>query len=308
MADGACRFRQLQGRKNSLYGIAVALTVVMVTPVWAETTSARPGHTIATLPLLREVVTPDVHFASYRDESDEDSDQFEPYLEEIFLGFVIYPQEQGEVQLTWGYFDHVETDHDSLFLFEVEYGITDRLQIGVALPADFMPEESFDGVRHVGVELYWNFYSNPNTGRGYGVGFELGLPTDAPTGDSRTYVYEPFAVAYQDFQSFAVNISGALEVEDALDPSEPTETSGELAAAVFGPVGNFTPMLELGVEIEADETPIRLAPGLYWSPCDKPVDFAIAFPIGLNRDAPDLGIFLLAIIEFDSGARCPRLF
>jgi hypothetical protein len=308
-AGGANRLHGLRGGKNSLYGVAVLLTAVLVNQAWAETAWLEPVQELTALPLIREDSSPEIRFVADRDDDeDEEGNNFEPYLEEVFLGFVIYPQEQGEVQLTWGYFDHVETNHDALFLFEVEYGITDRFQIGVEVPVDFMPEDSFDGVQNIGLELYWNFYSNPQTGRGYGIGFEIGFPTDAPAGESRAYIYEPFVVAYQDFQTFAVNISGAVEVENPLEPGEPSETSGELAAAVFGPVGRFTPMLEVGVEIEADETPVRLAPGLYWSPCDKPVDFAVALPIGLNRDAPDFGVFLLAIIEFETKERCPRLY
>jgi hypothetical protein len=290
----------LCSRKGLLYSLAALITAWTVGTCMADVLQMSPNWVAAPSPLWEDDSAPGIRYASDRD-GEEGGSQFEPYLQEIFLGFVIYPQEQGEVQLTWGYFDHVESNHDSQFLFELEYGITDQLQIGFSLPADFLPKESFDGVRHVGVELYWNFYNNLDTGRGYGAGFELGFPTDAPAGESRTYIYEPFVVAYQDFKTFAVNLSGGLEIEDALEPGEPTETRGELAAAAFGSVGKFTPMLELGVEIEPDQTTVRLAPGLYWSPCEKPVDFAVALPIGLNRDTPDFGVFLLAIVEFGGG-------
>jgi len=40
----------------------------------------------------------DIRYASSQEEGEE-GNQFEPFVEEVFLGFVIYPQEQGEVQL-----------------------------------------------------------------------------------------------------------------------------------------------------------------------------------------------------------------
>jgi hypothetical protein len=242
----------------------------------------------------------DTAFLSSSREEGEEEQQSGPYLQELFLGMVIYPQEQGEWQLTWGYYDHVETNRDSQVFFEVEYGITDQLQIGLEVPVEFSTEEeSFEGMRNLGVGLYWNFYNDPRTGRAYGIGFDCGLPVDAPAGESRTIAYEPFAVAYQDFSEFALNISAALEVQNPLTPGEPTETTGDLDFAIFRRIGCVTPILELGVEITSQEVPVRLAPGLYWNLCDEGVDFAISFPVGLNDDAPDFGVFLLAIVEIE---------
>jgi hypothetical protein len=75
---------------------------------------------------------------------------------------------------------------------------------------------------------------------------------------------------------------------------------------VFRPVGKFVPILEVDLEIAPDEVPVRLAPGLYWHPFDKFLDLAISCPIGLNNDAPDIGLFLLAIMEFDAHLQRPK--
>jgi hypothetical protein len=232
---------------------------------------------------------------------DEEEDGVKIYLEEVFLGTVVYPQEQNELQLTWGYYHGVESDRDSLLFFETEYGLTDRLQIGFEVPVDFIREEErFDGMRNVGLELYYNFYNDRRRGRAYGVGFELGFPTDSTGDEPRAFIYEPFFVAFQDFGNFAVNFSAAVEIEEPV-VEEDNETTGDLAVAIFRSAGRFTPILEAAVEISADNTPARLAPGLYWRSPKKGVDFAVSLPVGLNSDAPDIGVFVFAIWEFGLG-------
>jgi hypothetical protein len=232
-----------------------------------------------------------------QEEVEEEEEGVRIYLEEVFLGTIVYPQEKGELQLTWGYFDGVEADDNRQFLFELEYGITDRLQIGFEVPVDFLrDEEPFDGVTNLGLELYYNFLNDPCRGRAYGLGFEVGFPTDSPEDEPRAWVYEPFFVAYQDFCDFALNFSAAIEVEDPL-AEEDTTTTGELAWAAFRTRGRCTQLLELGLEIGEEETPLRIAPGLYWRPWDEGVDLAVSLPIGLNADAPEIGVFLMAVWE-----------
>lgn len=238
------------------------------------------------------------------DESNEDDDDdgMERYMEELFLGRVVYPQDKGEVQITEGYFKGVESVSDAVLFTEVEYGITDRFQLSLEVPVEFNPGESFDGVRALGVEAYWNFYSDRATGRALGAGFEVGAPLDAPEDEPRQVIYEPFFIAYQDFGGVAANFSAAVEIEDPVSGDERAETTGELAAAVFGAVGPFVPMLECQVEIGPEETPARLAPGLYVRRFWNAVDVGASLPVGLNRDAPEIGVFMFAIVEFETAS------
>src|SRR6185295_8110027 len=82
-------------------------------------------------------------------DDEEEEDQVPPIIEELFLGKIVYPQEKDEVQLTFGYFDGVEAVGNSELLFEIEYGITDRFQIGFEVPIESVNEETpFKGVRN----------------------------------------------------------------------------------------------------------------------------------------------------------------
>ncbi len=249
----------------------------------------------------------DNQYGGNEEEGEEDENEIEPIVEELFLGTIVYPQEQNEVQLTFGYFDGVEAAENSETLFEIEYGLTDRLQIGFEVPNESVEDdEPFDGVRHLGLELYYNFYSNPYTRRAYGAGFEVGFPIDSAEDEPQTYLYEPFVVAYQEYRECAVNLSAGLEIEAPHESDEPTETAGEVALGIIGNPGPIVPLLELHVEIEADETPVRLAPGLYFGTFLEPIELAVSFPIGLNSDAPDFAVFFLAIVEFEANDMFPR--
>jgi hypothetical protein len=93
-----------------------------------------------------------------------------------------------------------------------------------------------------------------------------------------------------------------LQVEDSLTAGEGTGTSGEVAAGIIAKADKVVPLLEFDVEIASQETPVRLAPGLYVRALLKPIDVAVSFPIGLNDDAPDFAVYLLAVMEFDAPA------
>jgi hypothetical protein len=243
-----------------------------------------------------------------KDDDEKDEDQITPIIQELFLGKIVYPQEKGEVQLSLGYFDGVGAPGNSETLFGIEYGITDRLQIGFDISRESIEEDvRFDGVRNLGFELYYNFYNDRPTGRAYGVGFEFGLPVDSAAGESRTYVYEPFFVAYPEYRQFAVNFSAALEIENPSAVNEAPASTGKVALGIFRRSEYVVPMLELQVEIAEEGTPARLAPGLYFKSFVEPVDVAVSFPIGLNNDAPDFAVYFLAIIEFEASALRPGI-
>ena len=210
------------------------------------------------------------------------------------------------MQLTGGYFQGHEATGDSTFLFEVEYGITDELQIGFNAASQSLVDDPFQDLQQCSVELYYNYFSDLRTGRAYGLGFEFGLPVDSTEDEPRSCVYEPFFVAYQDYGAFATNLSAALEVADPVSHREITSVTGDVAWAAFRRVDRWAAMLEAEVEFGAGETPVRLAPELYWQPFDAPLDFAVSLPIGLSSDAPDWGVFLLAIYEFPTSDRSRR--
>lgn len=229
-------------------------------------------------------------------------DTVEELLQELFLGESVYPQEAGELQFTTGFLWADKGADDFRIPMLLEYGLTDRLQIGVETPFDFLRTGSDDaeGLGNVELEVYWNVLNNPPSGWAGGVGFGLGLPTATSDVGEDALAYEPFFVLYRTFDCLAVNFSAALEIEDPLKAGEDTEVGAELAAAFIKP-SRKSPLVylfEAGAEIESDETAVRLAPGAYWQPPDANWEVGVSLPIGVTEAASDFGAFVLFTLEF----------
>ena len=234
----------------------------------------------------------------------------EELVQEVFLGEIVYPQDQGELQFTTGY---LLANKGNNFLwgskgeddFQIpvllEYGLTDRLQLGTLIPVDFLRtgQAENEGVGNVELELYYNFYNDRRSGRAYGVGFALGLPPATSEIGENALSYEPFFVAYQQFNQYALNFSASLEIEEPLgkDQDRDSDIGGDLSLAVIRKYDTVTLLAEIETEIESDNTLLRLAPGLYWQPRDN-FELGVSLPIGLTNDTPDLGVFVLMTIEF----------
>lgn len=251
------------------------VTVVMLgsSRSTAESMSTLIRSTATPVPFITAIANADdVHNGGGNDE------QVTAYIEELFLGKIVYPQEADEVQLTGESFHGGESPHDSSFAFEVEYGVTDQLQIGADATTQFARGETFQDLQQCSIEVYYNFYSERRTGRAYGLGFEFGLPVDSTDDEPRACVYEPFFVAYQEFQTVALNLSTALEIADPVARGEATEVAGDLTLAIFRRVDRIATILEANVEVDSEESPVRLAPGLYWRPFDVALDVAVSLP------------------------------
>ncbi|RMF94093.1 MAG: hypothetical protein D6741_12955 [Planctomycetota bacterium] len=236
----------------------------------------------------------------------------EPILQDLFLGESVYPQERGEWQVTTGFLWAEKREHDFEIPTLIEYGITDRLQFGVEVPTTFLRNgpDDYEGVGNIELDTYYNFWNDPCSRTAYGMGFTIGLPEATPHVGKDAVLYEPYFVAYGENDLFATNVYTAIEIEDPLDEHEDTTVGAQFDVACFTEIGSFVPLFELGVELEENgETPVRLAPGIYWKPEAWPeTEFGVSLPIGLNEEAADLGVFVLLTWEFgtESSARRTR--
>lgn len=222
------------------------------------------------------------------------------FFEELFLGEIVHPQDKGEIQFTTGFMQAVEKKQEYALPVIVEYGITDYFQVAVGVPVQFKRSgDPADGVGNIEFDGYWNFHNNPDTGLALGTGFAVGLPTATPDVGKDAVIYEPYFIAYRHFDKTGVNFSLGLEVKDYTDREEETELEGFITMATFRQHENFVTLLELGIQIEEDETMVRLAPGLYWQPSWTKAEFGVSLPIGLTTDTPDFGVWMLATVEFE---------
>jgi hypothetical protein len=231
--------------------------------------------------------------------NDGEAAKLQEFFQELFLGQMIYPQDNGEIQFSTGFFQATEEKRESRLPVLLEYGITDYFQIAAAVPVDFKRhEEAANGVGNIEFEVYWNYYNNPSNGWASGAGFGLGFPSASPDVGDRAFLYEPFVVVARQIDRAGINVSAGLEVKDFLEGEKETEVKGDIAAAIYRKFDHFVSLLELGMEVEREKTTVRLAPGLYWRPAWTKAEIGVSFPIGLTTDTPDFGAWLLITREF----------
>ncbi len=276
--------------------------IVSVVALFAPYSTAGPLSSLRWLPGQPPPIVDAIISNKVEGDRASDDSRVTAYIEELLIGKIVYPQEAGEVQLSGGYLLGDEHPHNSSVKFEIEYGITDQFQIGAEAASHFSPDETFQELQQISIEAYYNFHNDGSTGSAYGVGFEFGLPAGTAADESRGCVYEPFFVAYQDYGAFAVNLSSSLEIADPVTRGEGTTIAGDTTLAIFRRVDSVATILEANVAVDSEESPVRIAPGLYWRPFDMPLDLAISLPIGLNSDAPEFGLIVLSIFEFPTSS------
>lgn len=222
------------------------------------------------------------------------------FFQELFLGESVYPQEAKELQLTTGFFAAHDGRNNYRLPVLIEYGLTDRFQIGVEVPIDFQHagDKNASGAGQIEFETYWNVLNEPDSGWASGVGFALGIPSATPDVGEDSFVYEPFFVAYKQTSDVAVNVSATVEVEEQTDHREGNEIGSELAFAIMKRSEQVVFLLETGTEIESGGTQVRAAPGMYFHPPSRDWELGVSLPVGLTPDVPGIGAFVLFTREF----------
>lgn len=228
-----------------------------------------------------------------------DDGKVDEFIQELFLGEVVYPQDAGEIQFTTGFLWRNEGQGGGRIPLSMEYGITDYFQLGVQVPLATLREDDVSGVGHIEFEAYCNLLNDPESGWAAGLGFGLGLPTATPEVAGDAYIYEPFLVVYRELSwGAALNFSAGLEIDEPRHDQEPTGVAGELATALLRRRDAFVFLLEAAVEIDKDEAPVSMAPGAYWQPAVAMWELGVSMPVTLADTSTDVGVFVLFNLEF----------
>jgi len=212
-------------------------------------------------------------------------------IEELFLGEIAFPQDALELQVTADLGGARAGDVTTLGGgVEVEFGITDRLQLAARVPLARVsaPMERHAGLGNASLEALYNPLSDRGRGLALSVGLELSLPSPSGAGED-AWTVEAFAALYKVLGRVHANLSVGVELEREVSPSA--------ALGVFAPIGRWAPVLELRVEAEAEPAAVVSA-GALWHPIDD-LELGAAVQVGL--DARSFGGFLLATFELELG-------
>ncbi len=238
-------------------------------------------------------------------------------IEEVFQTELVYPQEEGEFQLTLAPQWQSGSEEDRFqSRISLEYGITDAFQVG--LEWDFFTRlESEAGERVEGIgdlEVGFKLARMDPAGKlHFAFGLEVGLPlaeVDDDLGEGLLEV-EPFVVIARDFpelrdlQLFAqIGVGLVARVEDAQDPDEEEPEAHELGVnlGLFLPAGPVVLTAELNWSTntwnhDGEDNELYLTAGLV-RPLADDWEFGLAVPIGLNTGADDYRLIGMLTAEF----------
>lgn len=199
----------------------------------------------------------------------------EEIVQELFITETVYPQEQGEVQLT------VDSNLDTGYLgrFTAEYGITDQLQVMASTPVVLDDDGSTSGEWSVGA-----LYNLLNT-RALAASVEV----EAEFSSADDVVFEPALIAARQL--------GVLQVHGTASAAFGDETEYFSGLGAMMDAGMFSPTLELTASGQEHlETTIGVTPGIYLH-LGPHAEIGAAAPIRLHgHDLPELRA--IATLEF----------
>lgn len=239
-------------------------------------------------------------------------------FQELFNTESVYPQEEGEVQLTsmprWRHGDSVRRFE---LPFNIEYGLTDNFQIEAGWTALSLRNPrtgaASSGVGDLELGVKYSFMDI----RGSGAHLALAFETELPIGDidrelTEGFVeYEPSVILARDFpqwgglQLFAQAGLGLVQrVKSPVDPDdrEPPAHELNLAAGFHFPLGPTHLTTELNWSNNrwnhgGTENQLFVTPGLVW-PWRRGWEVGLAAPIGLTEQADDIQLVFQLVWEF----------
>jgi Putative MetA-pathway of phenol degradation len=256
---------------------------------------------------------------SRAEEEPEKIKSYNQLLNEVFQAETVYPQEEGEVQMLLG---STLSDGDARNLFQipfdVEYGITDVWQVGVAwdtfVSRNPEMERSTRGIGNLEISTKYSFMNIAGSDFHAAMGVEIGFPTgDIDKELTEGFIeYEPFLILAKDFPELShsqlftqIGVGFVDRVKNPADPADQEPSAHELNWAVgfFVPVGSLRFTAEFNWMTnkwnnDGEENIVLLTPGVVW---DLPGtwEWGIGVPVGLNNESDNFQIITQLIYEFD---------
>ncbi len=225
-------------------------------------------------------------------------------LQEFFVSETVFAQEKNEFQVTTkpGYWKKEGMKMITIPL-QFEYGFTDRFQVELTLPYNFLYTEGHRVIHGRGNAEAGFLYSilKGNKPFAFSMGLEVELPTEkmsktaelpeeAEEAEEPGVEWEPSLIIARQFGKMQVHANLAAEISKS-----GTEFNYNLATAV--PFGNWLATLELNGKF-ADKRSVFITPGILWKGID---DFE--FGAAVSKGGPGWGFILMATYEFSLGKK-----
>lgn len=230
--------------------------------------------------------------------------KFPEYVQELFVGDVVYTQERHELQIgSAGNVYHADLTDGADISTEFEYGITDKLQIGIGLNYKTIRTEIAGGAtaRNAGIHnteigLAYNISNSPTWSVTAMLEAELPTAKEEAFGEQELE-FSPVLVVARDMEFAQVHLSTSAELGDKV----------ELDYNIGGifPMGEIVGILELNGSSEEDiigngfSHSYMITPGIAFAPSGS-IEAGIGFPVNLTEKG-EWGVVFGASIEFEIG-------
>jgi hypothetical protein len=248
----------------------------------------------------------------------EDVKPREQPIQEVFQTGLVYPQERGEVQLSYTSRFSKGKAHSSLQRpMNLEYGITDRWQIEIEWNAMSRRTETgaapIHGKGDLRIGTQYSFMNMRGSNFHSAVGLEVSFPTgNIEKGLSEGLIeYEPsFSLAkdfprlhnLQVFSQVGVSIVQRTRRRVQVDEDQPVAHTFNLGVGMFMPFNRLVFTGEFNLNTNrwnhgGREREMYFTPGLVWR-LPRNLEIGFGAPIGLTGDADKSGAILRLLYEF----------
>jgi hypothetical protein len=239
-------------------------------------------------------------------------------VQEVFQTGLVYPQERGEVQLSYTSRFSKGKHHSALeTLLNFEYGITDHWQIEVEWNAMTRRTETGElatrGRGDLGIGTQYSFMNMRRSNFHSAIGFEVTFPTgnvEKELGEG-FIEYEPYVIVARDFpklnnmQIFSqVGVGFVQRVHRRVGEDEEAPAAHEFNfnAGMFMPFRHMVFTGEFNLSTNrwnhgGQEREMYLTPGVVWR-LPRAWELGFGVPVGLTRDSDKAGAILRVVYEF----------
>jgi hypothetical protein len=232
--------------------------------------------------------------ASAEDDSHTDASALPQTVHELFLTESVFPNERGEYQPSVGadYQRHSSDSWSTLLNMGLEYGITDRLQVGLSMPWVSIHEDDHSRAGDLSAELFYNLIPATAT-----VSLSLAAELTLPKGNED----RRFGEGEQELELTMIMAGRAAAVQWQINlGGEWTEDESELvyslAVLPMWPHWMLVPTLELSGAATDGGRELYVTPGLHWRPADN-AGLGFGVPISISA-AGHLRLMMYYTLEF----------
>jgi len=220
------------------------------------------------------------------------------YIQEFFIGETVFPQEKHEIQFTLKPIFARRVEERQLYIpFEVEYGLSDRLQASLEVPYLFSFPSDRRTKRGMGDAELSLMYSILKNSRTFSLSAGASLPFHTAGDEFKEddeVIFECFALIGHQMDNVQVHGNFVTEF-----------TRGDIVfnygvSSVFN-FGRFNATLEIGGTKE-DERIFNVSPGLIWNHFEG-FEFGMAIHKSLTPSTRDWGLMGMITREFSVSRR-----